>query len=109
MRSISIPDKRWRSGLPNKIWWFLMPEHLAIDDVTEIPDGLYLGTVAYAGSLQWENPLSIEIVVNLCEDSVPGSEGVMVEWLPVSDGEAVPAEIIAKALSLIELTLSSDS
>ena len=83
-----------------------MTEHLAIDAVTEILDGLYLGTLAYARSLAWENPLNIEIVVNLCEDSVPAGEGVTVEWLPVSDGEAVPADIVARALSLIERTLS---
>jgi protein-tyrosine phosphatase len=32
--------------------------------------------------------------------------GLTVEWLPVSDGEAVPADIIAKGLSAIERTLS---
>jgi hypothetical protein len=106
MRPISIPDKRWRSGFPNKIWWFLMPEHLAIDAVTEIVDGLYLGTFAYARSLEWKNPFNIEMVVNLCEDAVPVSAGMTVEWLPVSDGEAVPADIIAKGLSAIERTLS---
>jgi len=41
----------------------------------EILGGLYLGTLAYAGSLQWENPLNIEMVVTLCEDSVPVAEG----------------------------------
>jgi hypothetical protein len=84
-----------------------MPEHLAIDAITEILAGLYLGTIAYAGSLQWENRLNIERVVNVCQDSVPVAEGVTVEWLAVSDGEAVPADIIAGALSLIERTLSS--
>jgi hypothetical protein len=68
-----------------------MPEHSSIDAVTEILDGLYLGTFAY--SLEWENPFNIEMVVNLCEDMVPVSAGTTVEWLPVSDGEAVPTDV----------------
>jgi hypothetical protein len=83
-----------------------MPEHSSIDAVTEILDGLFLGTFAYARSLEWENPFNIEMVVNLCEDPVSVSDGMTVEWLPVSDGEAVPADIIAKGLSAIERTLS---
>ncbi len=84
-----------------------MPQHTTIDAVTQILDGLYLGTHAYAGSLQLENPLKIEMVVNLCKDSLPITEGVTVEWLPVLDGEAIPADIIARTLSLIDRTLSS--
>ncbi len=79
-----------------------MPDHSSIDVVTEILDRLYLGTVAYAQSLHWENPLNIEMVVNLCENSVPYSEGMMVEWIPVSDGEAVRADLLARALSVID-------
>jgi protein-tyrosine phosphatase len=82
-------------------------EHSSIDAVTEILHGLYLGTFTYARSLEWENPFNIEMVVNLCEDAVPVSAGMTVEWLPVSDGDAVPANIIAKVFSLIERTLSS--
>jgi hypothetical protein len=99
-------DRPNAGGFPNKIWWSVMTEHSSIDAVTEITDGLYLGTVAYAQSLQFENPFNIEMVVNLCEDAVPVSAGMTVEWLPVSDGEAVPADIIAKGLSAIERTLS---
>src|SRR6266478_9545504 len=84
-----------------------MYEHSSIDPITEVLDGLYLGTIAYANRLQWENPLNIETVVNLCEDSVPYREGMTVEWLPVSDGEALPAQIIARALSLIDSTLTA--
>ena len=83
-----------------------MPEHLAIDAVTEILDGLYLGTFVYARSLEWDNPFNIEMVVNLCEDPVHVGAGVTVEWLPVSDGEAMPADIVARALAVIERTLS---
>jgi protein-tyrosine phosphatase len=85
----------------------VMTERLEIDAVTEVMDGLYLGTVAYARSLEWENPFNIEMVVNLCEDPVHVGEGVTVEWLPVSDGEAVPADIVARAIAVIERTLSS--
>jgi len=46
-------------------------------------------------------------VVNLCEGSVPYREGMTVEWLPVSDGEALPAQIIARVLSLIDSTWTS--
>ncbi len=83
-----------------------MYEHSSIDPITEVLDGLYLGTIAYANRLQWENPLNIETVVNLCEDSVPYREGMTVEWLPVSDGEALPAQIIARALALIDSALN---
>ncbi len=83
-----------------------MPDHSSIDAVTEILDRLYLGTIAYAQSLHWENPLNIEMVVNLCENSVPYSEGMMVEWIPVSDGEAVPADLLARALSVIDGVLA---
>ena len=82
----------------------IMPEHSSIDAVTEIVDALYLGTVTYAQSLQFENPFNIEMVVNLCRDVVPVSARISVEWLPVSDGEAVPADTVAKVLSLIERT-----
>jgi protein-tyrosine phosphatase len=84
-----------------------MHDHSSIDSVTEILDGLYLGTIAYANSLQWENPRNIEMVVNLCEESVPYSEGMKVEWIPVTDGEAIPDDVIARALSAIDGTLSS--
>jgi hypothetical protein len=84
-----------------------MPEHSSIDAVTEILHGLYLGTVGYAGSLQWDNPFNIESVVNLCEDSVPVAEGVAVESLSVSDGEAIPADVITRALSVIGRVLTS--
>jgi catechol 2,3-dioxygenase-like lactoylglutathione lyase family enzyme len=84
-----------------------MSEHLEIEVVTEITDGLYLGTSAYAQSLEWKNPLNIEMVVNLCEDAVPVCPGMTVEWMAVSDGEAVPADVIARGLSAIERTLSS--
>jgi protein-tyrosine phosphatase len=47
------------------------------------------------------------MVVNLCEDSVPYSEGMKVEWIPVTDGEAVPADVVARALSVIDEALSS--
>jgi protein-tyrosine phosphatase len=86
-----------------------MHEHSSIDSVTEVLDGLYLGTLAYAISLQRDNPLNIATVVNLCEDAVPYREGMTIEWLPVSDGEALPAQIIARALSLIDSTLTSGS
>jgi protein-tyrosine phosphatase len=75
--------------------------------LTEILNGLYLGTIAYANSLQWKNPLNLELVVNLCEDSVPYREGMKVEWIPVTDGEAIPADAIARALSAIDGTVSS--
>jgi len=84
-----------------------MPEHLAIDAVTEILDGLYLATLVYAGSLQWENPFKIETVVNLCEDPVSVTEGLIVEWFPVSDGEAVPTDVIERGLFVIDRALSS--
>ena len=84
-----------------------MHKHSSIDPVTEVLEGLYLGTHAYAISLQWENPLNIATVVNLCADSVPHREGMTVEWLPVSDGEELPVQMIARALSLIDATLTS--
>ena len=84
-----------------------MHEHSSIDSVTEILDGLYLGTLAYAVSLQRDNPLNIETVVNMCEDLVPYGEGMKVDWIPVTDGKAIPADVIANALSAIDEALSS--
>jgi protein-tyrosine phosphatase len=84
-----------------------MHKHSSIDPITEVMDALYLGTHAYAISLQWDNPFNIATVVNLCEDPVPYSEGVRVEWLPVTDGEAIRADVIARALSAIDGALSS--
>ena len=69
---------------------------------SQILDGLYLGTVAYAQSLEWENLFDIEVAVNLCQEQIPATEGLTVEWLPVADGEAIPAEVISRALSAID-------
>jgi protein-tyrosine phosphatase len=77
-------------------------DHADITPVTKVLEHLYVGTLEYARSITTSNPEGIDVVINLCEEPLAtAGAGLKIEWLPTSDGIAIPRRKITKILSRI--------